>query len=197
MKAEALRKTLFFLAIIQTAGCALPKDDDANTCAISANIDTQSQTTIADPALGGDELAQGFKLTQATSFKSLSLKLVKIGTLSDEHTVSVSIVRAVNGTPDTVVLASGTISVRAVAVNTPNFYAAALDHSLTLTPGSYFVRVRASYPSSSTNAIRWLASDGRDYFADGQALYETSVSNQFSSNAFGSFRDFVFALGSC
>lgn len=169
---------------------------EIKNCSVSQLVETPNETVgIADTALGGDELAQSFKVSEDKEVNTIALKLIKLGTLAAANTLTVTIVAdSGTDTPDTTVLTSGSLSVANIGTSATQFYSVTISSINLKKNTKYWLRVKASYAASTTNLIKW-ASNTSNVLPDDRALYETAIAENWNTTAIGTLRDFVFSIG--
>ncbi|MBI3535295.1 MAG: hypothetical protein HY072_07400 [Deltaproteobacteria bacterium] len=153
-----------------------------------------------DANLGGDELAQSFKLSEDKSISNVLLKLQLIGFTTTSpigYKIALKIESNSAGAPSGTEVTNADSYIDLTQMNTAAaFYAFSFSSAVSLTKDTaYWIRIRGTYPSSKDNFVKWIAYNGDSGYSNGQALYETAISNNWSSQNIGDLRDFVFQLG--
>jgi len=153
-----------------------------NTCYV-----TQFSSPTADSDLGiGDSsvqgggrqaLAQSFLLSAKTTIKAVELDLYKVGTIADQgiHTIRVRLETNATGTDkpsDVLAAANAEAALPVSQLSTiPNFYTFTFPAPVTLEPGTYWLRVNASYNMSTTDLVKWVGHNGAGGFEGGRASF--------------------------
>ncbi len=202
--ARVLWSSYMLCSAIALGGCAQGSNNNNNeeNCAVSyASITAEAELGLNDTVLGGDELAQSFKVSENKTITKIQLLLQKVGMTSGSFTGYEVILQLVNdsaGKPTGSAVTSETpvLDVSAIG-STSGFYTFTFASNVSLTAGTlYWIRVRGTYPASKKDLIKWYAHNGSSgEYSNGQALYETITSNDWQSLVIGDLRDLLFKIG--
>jgi hypothetical protein len=198
---ETISKKIFWvLFLILFSACAETGGSSTESCFLSFTSETAGKALpINDKALGGDEIAQSFVLSEQKSITKILLKLQKVGMDTADFTgysIALRVLEDSAGKPLGTQLnsADATVDVSTL-LSTSSLYAFTFSSAFVLNANTlYWLRARGTYPASSKNYIQWIAHDGIGGYPDGNALYETS-SGDWQSGLIGDLSDLIFKVG--
>lgn len=186
---------------LQLTACANVEEN----CAASYTTEsTDQELGINDSALGGDELAQSFQLTEAREISSVQIRLQKKGTIASGYSLVLTLeTNDSNGNaPSGTSAGGGEARLDVSLISTTGYYTFTFSSAASLSAETtYWLRLRAEYPQSnsaaaSPNLVYWSSHDGSsNTYSSGSAVYETSTSNQWQTSIIGSLRDLLFKIG--
>jgi hypothetical protein len=151
--------------------------------------------------LGGDEIAQSFKVPIDKNITQVQLKLLRVG--RPNGTLTLKLQGNSGDAPDGTDLTTATLNVTTddttgegnISSTKATFYTFTFGSEVSLvTTRTYWLRLQASYSLSDTHVIKWSGNNSNTY-TNGNAIYETSINNSWSSNRIGTNRDLLFKLG--
>lgn len=195
--------------------CEFPTNDagiKGFSCMLASFLTTPvkgMEVGIGHPNLGGTSVAQSFIVNKNGKAISFSVKLQRQGTFQvGMHTITGTIegntLNGLNlGEPDDKPMGtSASLDVSQVSV-AGDTYTFKFDKEISLSTSTiYWLRLKGSYPLSTTNYISWSGYDGKTgkYSVDNvtlHAVYETGQSThvEFSNAAIGSYRFLYFDIG--
>lgn len=195
------------LALI-TPGCAELLEDGGTASDYTTVLSFTQETSGAEIGLGdlnpnsikGVSVAQSIQLPVDDTVIAVTLKLRRTGSFpsNSEHTVSLSIETDSSDHPSGTRVEShtpATLLVRNIGTTAAS-YNFVLPVRISLSANTtYWIRLTASYPASTSNYIVWYGNDSStNGYSNGNTIYETEVSGQWSRNLIGTLRDMVFTL---
>jgi hypothetical protein len=182
-----------------SAACVLASNSGPNTPHIPVGIGYSGY--------GGSSVAQPFIPSASGDVSTVSISLQSIGTFSPgSQTITVTIesntltglqVGAPNGVP---ISESTGLDASSISSGAPSMYTFTMNSAPLADNQVYWIRVHGSYPVSNTTYVAWDAVDGASgaYSVEGVtlgAIYETSVSSNFSTAQIGTNRFTIFNVG--
>lgn len=206
VKSEVMKATSVLLILLGLAAGCGPlgggTGDDGSALA-SYSRETAGQEVPINSGLYGSSVAQSFVLSSVALVSSVTVKLIANGSLSLPHTLTLRVESdstsgSLSHEPSgTLVSAEATasLSVTNITATTSSSYTFTFSAPFTLSAGSYWLRITASYGSSGTNFIEWAGADSAT--SDGyayNAVYKNATSGNYDNSAIGSFRNLVFAV---
>lgn len=184
-------------------GCPLTESQDApsNVLASYSTTAAGGEVPIGFTDLGGPSVAQSFVSVSGGKALTAAVHLQRVGNFtSGTQTLTASIETDNNGVPSgTAVATSGSVD----PANIGSTFTSVLftfSSPVELTAGQvYWLRIKASYAINHGNYITWAGYDGKDkvYSVAGtihNAVYETSISNSYSSATIGQYRFLRFLI---
>ncbi len=193
-----------FGVLASSCGQVTVSGSDAS-CALAFTTETEGKALgLNDGALGGGDLAQSFTLTEAKTVSQVQLKLRRVGMTSSSfqgHTASLGIEsnNTSTGKPSGTALSTSDATLAVTLISTtPGFYTFTFSSSVSLAAGIYWLRLKASYPTSSDskNLIQWVAHDGSNgAYSDGSAAYKPLSTEVWETGAIGTLIDLLFKVG--
>lgn len=161
------------------------------------------QLAVADVNLGATYLAQSFLSTGSLHARTIVLRLLKTGTVSDSALLSLTLQGDASGSPDGTVLASAQLQAINIGTRKDSSYTFTLNSDVVLSPGTiYWITLSGNYPpnDSNGNQILWMAHDGPGGYSNGHAAYSidsaaTSTPAGWATTAIGSTRVLTFQVG--
>ncbi len=195
-----------FLYCTWLTACSGVGSQNGPQCVLAFTSETAGKelgVNNADPKLGGDELAQSFLISDNKTISNVFLKLQRIGFSATSPKGYKMVLRIET---NAAAIPSGTLvnstSNEEASINLEDMNADSRSYTFSFSSGIsltkntlYWMRLRATYPASKQDYVKWSAFQGNNGYSDGKAIYETGVSNNWSTQNIGDLMDFVFELG--